>query len=556
LQHGAKGGIALCGWLFSGEMMAFLAERDGRGGADSEIRVLGLAAFAALVAVAAVFFMEGLGELGRAWQMAEYSHGPIIPFLSLLLFLRQLKTLPPHPGHIDDRWAGFGVLALALLFGLLGKIARIPDIVAYALILFVAGVMLMSLGWRRGRAFWPAVVHLAFMLPLPATLYWKVSSSLQLTSSEFGVWLIGLFGIPVYLDGNIIDLGVYKLHVAEACSGLRYLFPVMSFSYVFATLYRGPVWHKAVLLLAAAPLTVLMNSVRIGMIGVIVNSYGLEHVEGVQHLLEGWVIFITCIVMLFGLARAMLWLQGSSMTLSEALDLDLGGLGPQIARIRLIQPSFAMLAGLALTLAVTVAWHATPSRADLAIDRKPFALMSPALGDWRLLRTSMLEQAIERTLGADDYYSASYVADGEAAQVELFMAWYADQTRGGIHSPEVCLPGGGWEMERIERIDIADQLDVAGPFPVNRAIIQKGETRLLVYYWFEQYGGRKAWDFAAKAALLRDAVVHGRTDGGLVRVITPVLPGATIADADQRILDLVRPLLREIRDFVPQLRTE
>ena len=55
-------------------------------------------------------------------------------------------------------------------------------------------------------------------------------------------------GVPVYLDGNVIDLGVYKLQVAEACSGLRYLFPIMSFSYVFAVLYRGPVWHKLVLL--------------------------------------------------------------------------------------------------------------------------------------------------------------------------------------------------------------------------------------------------------------------------------------------------------------------
>ena len=55
-------------------------------------------------------------------------------------------------------------------------------------------------------------------------------------------------GVPVYLDGNVIDLGVYKLQVAEACSGLRYLFPIMSFSYVFAVLYRGSIWHKVVLL--------------------------------------------------------------------------------------------------------------------------------------------------------------------------------------------------------------------------------------------------------------------------------------------------------------------
>jgi exosortase/archaeosortase family protein len=68
--------------------------------------------------------------------------------------------------------------------------------------------------------------------------------------------------------------------VAEACAGLRYLFPILSFTYLFAILYRGPMWHKAVLFLLAAPLTVLMNSFRIGMIGVLVNQYGIEHAEG------------------------------------------------------------------------------------------------------------------------------------------------------------------------------------------------------------------------------------------------------------------------------------
>jgi exosortase len=126
-----------------------------------------------------------------------------------------------------------------------------------------------------------------------------MTTFLQGVSSELGVWFIRLAGIPVFLEGNIIDLGLLKLQVAEACSGLQYLFPILSFSYLFAILYRGPLWHKAVLLLLAAPLTVFMNSFRIGMIGVIVNSYGLGWVEGFTHFFEGWVIFIACVAILF-----------------------------------------------------------------------------------------------------------------------------------------------------------------------------------------------------------------------------------------------------------------
>ena len=102
-------------------------------------------------------------------------------------------------------------------------------------------------------AFWPAVLHLVFMLPLPQFLYWRVNTGLQFLSSELGVSFVRLMDMPVFLDGNVIDLGVYKLMVAEACSGLRYLFPIMSFSYVFAVLYTGPRWHKIVLLLSAVP---------------------------------------------------------------------------------------------------------------------------------------------------------------------------------------------------------------------------------------------------------------------------------------------------------------
>ena len=131
--------------------------------------------------------------------------------------------------------------------------------------------MLVCFGFRRGLVFWPSVLHLVFMLPLPQFLYWKVNTTLQLVSSQIGVKLVALAGVPVYLEGNVIDLGVTLLQVAEACSGLRYLFPIMSFTYVFAVLYRGPLWQKLVLLALAVPVAVMMNAVRIGIIGILVD---------------------------------------------------------------------------------------------------------------------------------------------------------------------------------------------------------------------------------------------------------------------------------------------
>ena len=86
------------------------------------------------------------------------------------------------------------LLLFAVAVGLLGRLAHISDVVAYALILWVAGVVLISFGWRTGRQFWPPVLHLVFMLPLPGTIYYKVSTSLQFMSSELGVWVLQVLG--------------------------------------------------------------------------------------------------------------------------------------------------------------------------------------------------------------------------------------------------------------------------------------------------------------------------------------------------------------------------
>ena len=205
--------------------MAIIEDTPPRGHWSlSSFATTGMFWFVVAVVGAAVFFKDGLDALLRAWQLPEYSHGPLIPILSGLLFLRQLKEYPVDPGEKKDRWLGVTVILGAIAFGTLGKLSNIADIVAYATIIWVYGILLVSFGWRTGWAFWPPVLHLVYMLPLPDTFYYKMSTWLQLVSSELGGWFLGLLSVPVFLEGNIIDLGVTRLHVAEACSGLRYLF--------------------------------------------------------------------------------------------------------------------------------------------------------------------------------------------------------------------------------------------------------------------------------------------------------------------------------------------
>ncbi|MEM1428622.1 MAG: VPLPA-CTERM-specific exosortase XrtD [Pseudomonadota bacterium] len=505
------------------------------------------------VAGAGIYFVEGIEKLLLEWQRPEYSHGPLIPVLSGLLFLRQLKDVPVQPGPVHDRWVGTTVVFLAITVAALGKLSGIDDIVAYALILWVGGILLISFGWKVGRQFWPPVLHLVYMLPLPDTFYYKMSTQLQLISSELGVWFLKLMSVPVFLDGNIIDLGVYKLHVAEACSGLRYLFPILSFSYIFAVLYRGPMWHKAVLLLAAAPITVLMNSVRIAIAGVMVNQYGVGWVEGFTHFFEGWVIFLSCVLILFALARFMLIFNPKKMSLAESLDLDTDGLGTQFMRLQYLRPSKALMTAAMAGIVAAAAWQFVPETNASDVDRESFASFPRDLEGWRQQGPrNVLDPAVAEILGADDYHSVDLVHPEADAPVDLFMAWYADQTDNGVHSPEICLPGAGWEIAWLERADIAPELGQADPFNLNRAIIQRGQSRMMVLYWFEQRGRRVAWDLAAKFYLMVDGMTTRRTDGAMLRLTTPILPGESDAAAEARLLSVLKAMQGPLPRFLPE----
>ena len=148
----------------------------------------------------------------------------------------------------------------------------------------------------------------------------------------------------------------------------------MSFSYVFAVLYRGSIWHKVVLLASAVPIAVLMNSVRIGIIGVLVDRYGIGQAEGFLHFFEGWIIFLSCITLLFFLVRVMQWLSGDRRPLGEAIDLDFSGLGGQLARVSTIPASRGIVAAALLTAALSAAWVLAPREAAEVVPRDPFSL--------------------------------------------------------------------------------------------------------------------------------------------------------------------------------------
>lgn len=508
-------------------------------------------AFAAVALVAIlVLFRDGIEPMVGRWQSDEYNHGPLIPVVALyLLWLRarELQAL-----DVRASWLGVAGILVALGVLALGNLSAVLTLSQYALVLAVAALAVAATGLRGVTVLWVPLVYLVFMVPLPAFLENRLTAGLQLISSQLGVAVIRAAGLSVFLEGNVIDLGTYKLQVAEACSGMRYLFPLLSFGFLCAVLFRGRWWQRGIVLLSTIPITILMNSFRIGVIGILVNFYGIEQAEGFLHDFEGWVVFMACVAILFLEIWVFARLNGDRFLAAFGLDIpplaDLTGL---LGQARLAAPALVALGllGGAAGLSLLV-----ERPAPVLPDRERLALFPLAIGDWRG-REGYVEQVYLDALRLSDYLMANYARPADRQPVELWIAYYDEQVSGAsVHSPKACLPGGGWQIESLTEHTVPNVGPGGEPLRVNRAVITLGEVSQVVYYWFDQRGRDITNEFLVKWYIFQDGLTMRRTDGALVRISTLTRDRADIPEADARLEDFVRAIDPRLAYHIPDAR--
>ncbi len=505
----------------------------------SAIRAWFLGFIAALLA--AVGFSGALFELVRRWTtQEEYSHGFLIPLVAVWLLFTRRDALLASIGR--PAWTGAVLIALAMVMHVVGELSAIFILSQLAFIIALLGITLAVGGFRLLRVAFVPIIFLIFAIPLPYFIDANLSLQLQLISSQLGVFFIRLFQIPVYLDGNIIDLGTYKLQVVDACSGLRYLFPLLSLSFLAAYLFHAPIWQRALVLFSSIPITIAMNGFRIGMVGVTVDRWGPQMAEGVLHFFEGWIIFIASAFLLTVEVYLLARLSGRRFYEAFCLPTDAVRLSPEAeAEPNGCMPLYACLLLICATL---VTGLLISNRSEIIPQRSRFVTFPATIGEWHG-HASLLEPQVEHGLALEDYILSDYSkSDGKV--VNLYVAYYASQRKGeSPHSPLVCIPGGGWSITKLERTSYrAEQ-------PLNRAMIERNGSKQLVYYWYEERGRRIASEYWSKWYLLSDAITKNRSDGALVRLITTVLPSELERDADNRLQLFMHDLLPSLGGYLP-----
>ena len=513
-----------------------------------------------LAATAVVLVFQGtFSYLFGFWQRAEYSHGFLIPLISAYLLWRQRARFAQMSWRTS--WSGVALALAGLAIYFLGRLASIAALDAYALVIVIAGCVLGVMGWEAFKVALVPLALLFLMNPIPRFFYNNLSLKLQLLSSQLGVALMRLFGVSVYLEGNVIDLGNYKLQVADACSGLNYLFPLMTLGVIIAYLFKGKAWMRWFLFLSTIPITIFMNSLRVGVIGVLVDRFGIAQAEGFLHWFEGWVIFIVSLLLLLAAAWALLRLTGDRRSLREALTPDAPPASTAAPLVRPRELGKPAVVVLLVLLAAVLPARALPQRSEVQPRRANFAEFPLRVGDWHG-RRSTLEPIYLDTLKLDDYVLVDFVradAGGEPPRsaaatqpVNLYVAYYASQ-RGGqsAHSPRSCLPGGGWNILDFGPHEVPAAGANGTALRVNRAIVQYGSERQLVYYWFQERGRNITSEYLVKWYLFEDALMRNRTDGALVRLITPLRQNEAVSAADERLTRFSTSVLPALASYLP-----
>lgn len=480
-------------------------------------------------------YAQGLAYLASIWSVDQnYGHGFFVPLISLYLVWANRARLQALPWR--GSWWGAALVAVGLGLYFIGELATLYVMLHLSLWIVLVGLILAAGGWPVLRTVVFPLGLLLVVIPLPNFLYQGLSGRLQLLSSQLGVGFLDALGVTALREGNVIDLGTTQLQVVEACSGLRYLFPFFTLALIGAYLFFDRAWKRIALVALSIPVSVGLNVFRIAATGILVDRYGPELAEGFFHAFSGWLLFV-CGLALLGFAG---WALGWRGPMASRPMLEVA-LPPSTTR----RTSGAYSASLALVACALLGATGVSAREEIPPPRTAFTEFPLKVSGW-IGRSVPMETVYLDALRFDDYLLADYRREGDPP-VNFYVAYYASQRKGqSAHSPRTCLPGGGWEVVSLERTNVSTQ--AGEPFVVNRAVIQKGSTKQVVWYWFHERGRMLTNEYLVKFYLLWDAVAKNRTDGALVRLTAPVQPGEDEVFADRRLaafIDSVQPMLTQ-----------
>ena len=499
------------------------------------------------------------------WCLEDYSYCILVPFVVLYILWEKrhaIATLPLMPSL-----AGFVPFVMGILLFWLGDLAGEYYTLYMSFWFAAVGLLWLHLGWKKIKVMWFALIMMLAMFPFPNFITQQITFQLRLISSKLGVWLLQLYGMSVNREGNVIDIGFTQLQVVDACSGLRYVMPLAVLSLLLAYFFKAHIWKRIVLVISSIPLAIFVNSFRIALTGALYNMFGPRVAESFFHGFSGWLIFvfaIPCLLLIMIILRLVpprskqftvhspqFTVKGQATQKKDEQAVQSSKTNVQRLMFNggwrsLLEAKFVVAVGiLLLTFGLS---HGIEFRQKIPIS-KSFSQFPMEIGEWKGT-TEVMDQKSLDVLKFSDYILAEY-KNTQGKSLNFYVSYFQDQRKGeAIHSPETCFPAGGWQFKEAG----TEQLALVGgtsSLPVNRGFIEKNGTKELAYFWFPMRGRVLTKLYQIKLYNFLDALTKQRTDGALVRVMTPLYSDEKLEDAEARLQGFTRQVVPVLNNFLP-----
>ena len=503
---------------------------------------------AAFIIMMAAFYLQYYTDFGRLfnkWDSEDFSYCYLVPLLFAYLVYTKWSTLKKI--EIDSSYAGFAVILVAGGLQFVGWIGSIQTVAFISIWVCVIGLALLVFGARMVKTLFFPFIVLAFIVPLPPFLNRLFTFKLKLMSSSLAVDMMQLAGLSVFREGNIIDIGVTQLQVVDACSGLRYVYPLFLMGLVFAYLFHRKWWGRMVIILATAPISIFSNALRIAVTGFLSVNVSQELADGFFHGFSGWLVFMVSFIFL-ALLSWLLNMRRSRPTDEEPVKTKKGGKESVSLDLKKIRQSF-MWAASVIFLAFWML-HISFGSALISPLTKSFEEFPDVIGDWQG-KKMYLSDEILGSLWADDYVQINFTNTKTGNNILLFVPYYKYQeTRRTAHSPVSCLLGGGFTPlgRKIIRRDFPAPF---GEVEIRQMVLEKDGQRILANYWFQQRGRIIGSDYLNKWYLFQDALTKRRTDGALVRLEMPLRKGQDVKSGQTVMDSFTREVMKILPEYIP-----
>ena len=230
------------------------------------------------------------------WNDADYAHGFVVPLFSGYLLWHQRARWVQS--EFEPSNFGFLVMVGGVVLLLGGSLGAELFTSRISLLVLLAGMVLYLRGWKMLRAVSFPLGFLIFMIPLPAIIYSQITFPLQLFASRVATSWLDFMQVPVFRDGNVLNLPNYSLEVVEACSGVRSLMTLISLAAAYGYLVDRRRWVRYTLPLLMIPIAIISNATRIVGTGFLTYHFGSQAAKGFFHEFSGWIIFLVALVLM------------------------------------------------------------------------------------------------------------------------------------------------------------------------------------------------------------------------------------------------------------------